>query len=68
MKSLNYELFNRIEKEAEISPRRRMHYDLRTQAEETTVKGLGFMVHGSQDLRNERAELETQSFCPSGEP
>lgn len=32
MKTLDNNLFNIVEKEAEVSPRRRMNYDLRTQA------------------------------------
>lgn len=34
MKKLNFELFDKIEREAKASPRHRMNYDLRTQATE----------------------------------
>ena len=42
MKKLDGYLFDKIEEEAKASPRRRMHYDLRTQAEE----------NGATDSRN----------------
>ena len=48
MKILDKELFNKIEKEAKASPRRRMNHDLRTQAEEL-VSGFKFQDSGWRD-------------------
>ena len=48
MKILDKELFNKIEKEAKASPRRRMNHDLRTQAEESVVHGSRLMVNGEE--------------------
>ena len=39
MKILDQKLFDSIKKEAKVSPRHRMNYDLRTQAEEPVVNG-----------------------------
>lgn len=47
MKRLDFKLFDIIEEEATVSPRHRMNYDLRTQAEEPAIKDSGFMVQDS---------------------
>ena len=47
MKILDNIVFDSVQEKAATSSRRRMHYDLRTQAEEPTVKDSGFMVQGS---------------------
>lgn len=47
MKLLDYNLFNVIGEEAKVSPRHQMNFDLRTQAEEPSVKDSGFMIQDS---------------------
>lgn len=57
MKKLDYELFDQVLEQATVNPRRRMHYDLRTQAAEpkaadgsaswhdTSMKMLNVLMH-----------------------